>query len=557
MFVSDLRKEFYDVIKGKRVLILAHFDIDSICASKILQSLFKADHILYTVVPVQTHSDLADAVQQHSEQIKHIILINCGGCLDLVDLLQPEEDIIFFLADNHRPLDVTNIYNDGQIRVISKLGDDEEVPAFDDVFREDESDEDSDVSDGEGGKRRKFDEEALEKKRDKRLWEQQRQKVLFDYTQFSSYGFSTASLMFDLAWKLSKDSNELLWWAIVGETDGLMRENTERGKYLLGSATLQNHVSRLNHKTQDEHALDCIKIAFEKDLQMAMYRHWSIMESMRHSVYTATTLRLWTLKGEKKLHELLAEMGIPLSQCKQQYCGMDMTMKQELQSLLEGKADKYGLSQLLFASFSLSYGFRSRFSASDYVYATSALLEPNDRDKTPAEAFLDCSDSLSMSRIGVLEKGISAGKQQLGAIYRQVQTFLDMNQVISAGPFLYASVIEGTPDARFFAAPHCISFLARFTLRAHIQVARSKKSRSLPLIITTPDVRSSDPGLCLVCGIPPLSEESHRNFFGKAFEQAAMKTGARATMEYFDTNIIRLGVEDRSKFFDALISLLS
>lgn len=44
-------------------------------------------------------------------------------------------------------------------------------------------------------------------------------------------------------------------------------------------------------------------------LQLALYRHWSLVESMRHSLYTATTLKLWTLKGEKRLHELLAEMG--------------------------------------------------------------------------------------------------------------------------------------------------------------------------------------------------------------------------------------------------------
>ncbi|XP_045592564.1 cell division control protein 45 homolog [Procambarus clarkii] len=553
MFLSDARTQFYDLIKGKRILLLVHFDIDGICASKILQSLFRSDLILYTVVPVQTRTDLINAVQQHSEQVKHIVLINCGGCVDLVDLLHPPEDLIFFVADNHRPLDICNIYNAEQIRILTKLGD-EEVPAFADVFREDESDDDE--SDEEGEKRGRFDEEALEKRRARRHWEQQRHKIIFDYTQFSYYGSSTATLMFDLAWKLSKDSNELLWWAIVGETELLMSERTEQDKYLLVTATLQNHVSRLNHKAQDEQPLDCLRITFEKELQLALYRHWSLVESMRHSLYPATTLRLWTLKGEKKLHELLAEMGLPLAQCKQKYCGMDVSLRNELQSLLESKAEKYGLNNLLFASFSLSHGFRSKFSALDYVYATSALLETAEKEKTATDAFLDVADSLIISKLVVLEKGIESSKQQLEAIYRQVQTFLDMNQVISAGPFLYATVIEGTPDARFFAAPQCLSLLARFTLKAHVAISRSKKSRSLPLIITTPDVRSSESNTCLVCGIPPTSEDSPRNFFGKAFEQAADKTGSKAELEFFDTNIIRLSVDDRSKFFDALISLL-
>ncbi|XP_037802078.1 cell division control protein 45 homolog [Penaeus monodon] len=556
MLVSDLRKEFYDVIRGKRILVLAHFDIDGICASKILQSLFRTDHILYTVVPIKTRTDLINAYQQHAEQIKHIVLLNCGGCVDIVDILQPPEDIVFFVADNHRPLDICNIYNADQVRILTKLGDDEEVPAFDDIFREDESDEEEE-SDEEGGKRQRFDEAALERRRARRQWEQQRHKILFDYTQFSYYGSSTASLMFDIAWKLSKDSNELLWWAIVGESELLMSDRIEQDKYLLVAAELQNHVSRLNHKSQDEQPLDCLRITFEKELQLGLYRHWSLVESMRHSLYTATTLKLWTLKGEKRLHELLAEMGLPLSQCKQKYCGMDVALRKELQSLLESKAEKYGLDNLLFASFTLSHGFRSKYSASDYVYATLALLETSDDERTAADAFLDVSDSLSITKLSLLEKGIETSKQQLEAVYRQMQTFLDMNQVISAGPFLYATVIEGTPDAKFFSAPHCISLLARFTLRAHVAVSRSKKSRSLPLIITTPDVKTLESNMCLVCGIPPISEESPRNFFGKAFEQAADKTGSKAELEFFDTNIIRLSVDDRSKFFDALISLLS
>ncbi|KAK7077931.1 DNA replication initiation factor cdc45 [Halocaridina rubra] len=198
MLVSDLRKEFYDVIKGKRVLVLTHFDIDGICASKILQSLFKTDHILYTVVPIQTCSDLVEAYQHHAEQIKHIVLLNCGGCIDVVDILQPEDDIVIFIADSHRPLDICNIYSGEQVRILTKLGDDEEVPAFNDVFRDDESEDEGEESDEEGGKRQRFDEATLEKRRERRLWEQQRNKILFNYMQFSYYGspVSVASFFF-------------------------------------------------------------------------------------------------------------------------------------------------------------------------------------------------------------------------------------------------------------------------------------------------------------------------------------------------------------------------
>ena len=41
-----------------------------------------------------------------------------------------------------------------------------------------------------------------------------------------------------------------------------------------------------------------------------------------------------------------------------------------------------------------------------------------------------------------LEKALELAKKQVQAIVTQVQTFLDMHQVISAGPFLYAFIQE-------------------------------------------------------------------------------------------------------------------
>jgi len=52
-------------------------------------------------------------------------------------------------------------------------------------------------------------------------------------------------------------------------------------------------------------------------LDLAVYRHWSLFESLLHSANTATSFKIWTSFGMKKMHQFFAEMGIPLSQCKQ------------------------------------------------------------------------------------------------------------------------------------------------------------------------------------------------------------------------------------------------
>ena len=58
-------------------------------------------------------------------------------------------------------------------------------------------------------------------------------------------------------------------------------------------------------------------------------------------------------------------------------------------------------------------------------------------------------------------------------------------------------------------------------------------------------------------GVPPVSDKTRKNFFGKAFEQAAIKTSCRYLLDYFDSSLIQIKTEDKIKFLDALVSLLT
>ena len=53
-------------------------------------------------------------------------------------------------------------------------------------------------------------------------------------------------LMYELAWRMSRDNNDLLWWSIIGHTEQLLMLKSEVDKYLIGSGNLRDHVSRLN-----------------------------------------------------------------------------------------------------------------------------------------------------------------------------------------------------------------------------------------------------------------------------------------------------------------------
>ncbi|XP_026845904.1 cell division control protein 45 homolog [Drosophila persimilis] len=581
MFIQDLKNDFYRHLVGKRILIIVNYDIDAICASKILQALFQYDHMLYTVVPIMGITGLRRAYGEHQGDVKYVLLVNCGGCVDIVELLQPAEDVTFFICDAHRPLDVCNIYSDRQVCILGDAALEENIPAFETIFHDsDEEDDDQDQSgeedeeevhndsgagdsDGDDDSaqrpagrpkltRLERHEQRILRQRARRQWESERDRIMFEYTQFSYYGRSTALLIFELAWKLSKDNMDLLWWAIVGISEQLLLGKIESGAYTLELEQIQSHVSRLTNKTNDQNTMSASKISFENDLHLVLYRHWPVTDSMRYSRYASCQLKLWTLRGEKRLHELLLEMGLPLVHARQTYSSMDLVLRKEFYSMVERLAEKYDIPDIVYGTFTLSYGYRSRYAAADYVYALLAIMESVKKHKTPEDCFMEASDALNRQHKQLLGTGIDNAKLLHAAIFRQVQSSLEARQVHSAGSFFYYVLQE---EHAFFSYPYALGLLAKFILRGHVATSRARAAPDLPLIATCP--LDATQGMCLLVGIAPVREDSPKNFFGKAFEQAAQKSKTTLLQDFFEPSVVQLRQSDLTRFLDALTVLLT
>lgn len=573
MYVDNLVRSFYDVIIKEKVLVLVNYDTDAICAAKILQTLFRYDTIVYTLVPVLTVSDLVSAFKNHKQDVKYVILINCGGTIDIIDLLEPSEDIIFFVADNHRPTDICNVYSSSQIRILTKPERDEGVPDFEEIFRdesehEDDSAEDEDQNETEESrqsKRRRIDEEAIIKRREVRLWHENRNKIMFEYTQFSYFSRSTAILMFELSWQLHRDNVDLLWCGIIGVTDLFILGKVEILQYLNEVERISAHAGRLcpavsnadsvsSQSTQSVSGFNTsLRVECEKDLQLALYRHWTVESSLRYTMFTAIALKLWAIRGEKRLYQLLAEMGLPLAQSRQQYNAMDLTLKKEFHTMMEKVSNNRNLGHMTYPSFTLVHGFRTKYQASDYVYAMLALLSNMGPEKHMSDCFFQAMDSLSRSNKIILDDGIDIAKKFLMCMFRHVQNALDMKQILSAGPFYYVILQEGTLHIKYYSNPDCFLLFATFALRAYVAASRKSKCATLPLVASAP----LDENFCLVVGVPPIAETSPKSFFGKAFEQAVEKTKCFAELDYFNSTVMKMNIADRPKFFDALTALLS
>ncbi|EPY87010.1 CDC45-like protein [Camelus ferus] len=540
MFVFDFRKEFYEVVQNQRVLFFVASDVDALCACKILQ-------------------------------FRYFIFINCGANVDLLDILQPDEDAVFFVCDSHRPVNVVNVYNDNQIKLLIKQDDDLEVPAYDDIFRDEDEEEEEEHSGDEhdqglepSGKRTRLEEEIVERtlrRRQRREWEARRRDILFDYEQYEYHGTSSAMVMFDLAWMMSKDLSDMLWWAIVGLTDQWVQDKITQMKYVTDVGILQRHVSRHNHRHEDEeHALsvDCTRISFEYEpsLRLVLYQHWSLHDSLCNTCYTAARLKLWSLHGQKRLQEFLADVGLPLKQAKQKFQSMDISLKENLLEMIEESANKFGMKDMRVQTFSIHFGFKHKFLASDVVFATLSLMESPEKDDSGMGHFIQALDSLSRSNLDKLYRGLELAKRQLRATQQTIASCLCTNLVISQGPFLYCALTEGTPDVSLFSKPASLSLLSRHLLKSFVCSTKNRRCKLLPLVMAAP--LCVEQGTVTVVGIPPETDGSDRkNFFGRAFEKAAEGTNSRTLHNHFDLSVIELKAEDRSKFLDALVSLLS
>lgn len=127
-------------------------------------------------------------------------------------------------------------------------------------------------------------------------------------------------MLFDLAWKAAKDNNDLLWWSLIGLTEQYVNAKIDRDMYDRKMVDIHPHVLRHNHRPaansnpnqtggEDQMSVNSLKISQIDDLNMVLLRHWTIMDSIHHSIDLACLFKIWTGKGKKRLNEFLADLG--------------------------------------------------------------------------------------------------------------------------------------------------------------------------------------------------------------------------------------------------------
>lgn len=257
-------------------------------------------------------------------------------------------------------------------------------------------------------------------------------------------------MVYSLASELGREDNDILWLTIVGVTSMELYGRSSAGVGVpirsSGSKTasgwlgmrgaqirqlLRDEVRRLNPPELDgangrvtpeatgiipttARSPEDMSIRLSPEPRFLLIRHWSLYDSMLHSPYLFSRLKTYSETGLKRLHKLLAKMGVSLVQCKQSYTHMDIMLKRELRSKLLKYASLYNLDDMVPTvetdgkdrggakdgwGFVRSWGWRATLSAQDVGVVIGALLEVGKHASLPSSASAEGSSQQTLDDV--------------------------------------------------------------------------------------------------------------------------------------------------------------
>ncbi|RDL35815.1 Uncharacterized protein BP5553_06427 [Venustampulla echinocandica] len=385
------------------------------------------------------------------------------------------------------------------------------------------------------------------------------------YSLGSSYCEPISSMMYSLASELGREDNDLLWMTIVGVTSMELYGRSSIGVAVSSrkpSATssgwlgtrgsrirqlLRDEVRRLNPPELSDSSFNANRlpenngvipttarsptdtsIRLSPEPKFLLIRHWSLYDSMLHSPYLSARLHIWSDSGRKRLHKLLAKMGVSLVQCKQSYTHMDMELKRGLRTKLLKYSDMYGLDELVPSAdtdgrdrggtkegwgFVRSWGWRATLSAQDVGIIVGAILEVGKQAATALQTanwdrgregkeitdeagtleseewvgrFWDAYDALE--KIEELKAALPTAQHLHRAILRTGTSLIEKRQIRHLRAFRMCVVKDG-PDVALFTHPAALTKLALWVGEAISEQERESKGklghggRGTPLVV--------------------------------------------------------------------------
>lgn len=383
------------------------------------------------------------------------------------------------------------------------------------------------------------------------------------YKMGSSFSEPISSMMYSLASELGREDNDLLWLTIVGVTSMELYGRSSAGVAAPVRMTdktrpsgwmgmrgarlrqlLRDEVRRLNPPEMTNGKVtpentgvipttarnpEDTGIRLSPEPRFLLIRHWSLYDSMLHSPYLFSRLKTWSETGIKRLHKLLAKMGVSLAQCKQSYTHMDMMLKRELRAKLLKYGSLYNLDEMVPAvdtdgkdrggakdgwGFVRSWGWRATLSAQDVGVVIGALLEVGKHAQAADLAFAASQASREVEEeaefvtqgqewisrfwaaydaledVEALKAGLPTAQFLHRAIYRTGTSLINKKQIKHLRAFRLCVVKDG-PDVSLFTHPAALTKLSLWIGEALAEQEResqgklSQGGRGTPLVVAS------------------------------------------------------------------------
>ncbi|KAF9131141.1 hypothetical protein BGW39_002171 [Mortierella sp. 14UC] len=615
---------FGDGGASSTVLFFVAADVDSICAFRMWTTLLRSDSISYVVVPVSGMEEVRSEAKVMSGSIRSILMLNCGGLFNLEDYVELSEDVTIYVLDSHRPVNLRNAFWNNEIIVFHDSDLDRELAQQKDAIifteeneldqdddRDDESDmedEEQDENDDDDRNDRDDDDHRRTRRRTgvdsevaprqvNRQWKESREIIVEYMSKGSTTGTSIANQTYMMATQLDRSSLDLLWLAIVGLSSQYLSEQISHRDYLSIAQIYKDESERLARAgslTDDQGAairsssIDEGTIRCTEEYRFMMVRHWSLYESMYNSNYVASRLGIWREPGRQRLLALLAKMGFSLEECNQVFAHMSIELKKILKERVELVAPEYGLHEVLYTSFTRSYGYRGLMSASDVVYSVTSLLETSPAslvamkynpewttEETRIKSVLgdvsagqESDDSASSWWHGnfyracdsldgsggegdQLRHGLKLCMQIQKAVIRQGIAIIEKQVIITLSTCRVATLKDG-PDLPVFWDPLSLHKLAQFLVYAIREYGSSKTGhRPIPLVVA---VLKEESQTFVVTGVngSPVIGEVIPNKFGNVFERISYNEKIPVRHLGFDKSVIEIDRDDLETFMKSI-----
>lgn len=390
---------------------------------------------------------------------------------------------------------------------------------------QDAEDEDEDFDINLDGKKRKHDEGDHFQDRDIRKKKAERIEEYYNGSSFSKWW---AYLVYCLAVQLNQQSIDSFWLWILGLTDQLIHSKITQLQYEEELSECQKEflsISDQNFNQENDsfrnnpfpndgesnNAFDKngllyanvnldtenIKVGSilpQQEFRFMFLRFWTLYQSMYHSNYMVSKLKLWQELGRKELTKLLAMLGIPPSEYDQQYRFMSHKYKESLKTKIMEIAPKFDLENILYPSFIRQIDNKTQLNAADMVYAVTSLLESPqavmieeipDHEKVDdpekenwkepevidlqhtremqVENFWAAYKALNTKNRSYLESGIFLAKKLQKSLMYQCNSLITSKAILPCTTFRYA-IIENDKisEAKIFQYPLAIQKLALF-----------------------------------------------------------------------------------------------